>query len=261
MELFEAIGSRRSFRYLNPHKPVELEKIQKMLEAARLASFWGNVQALKAVVVHKETAPQEVVESLVGTVQAWQLKQAPVIIVWYLDDEMLDKQGDRLHEINDARATGTDYEESKKQLDEFLIPFFKNLMDYMRQTAITEFDCGQGVAQATLVAVQEGLGCCCVMGPNEAGIKAATGLGERAKVLTMQCVGYPAEDWEAGGQRPRLPLGERFFLNTMDTPFPRSEEVVQELKEKKMLQRPAPLPWRQTELEYLKHALKLPDDV
>ena len=112
MELFEAIGSRRSYRYLLPHKPVELSKIQKMLEAARLSSFWGNVQALKAVVVHKETAPKEVVESLVGTVQAWQLAQAPVIIVWYLDDAMLDVQGDRLHELNDARPTGTDYEAS-----------------------------------------------------------------------------------------------------------------------------------------------------
>jgi len=38
-------------RFLLPHKPVEREKIQRMLEAARLASFWGNVQALRAVVI------------------------------------------------------------------------------------------------------------------------------------------------------------------------------------------------------------------
>ena len=46
MELKEVIGRRRSIRFLRPYKPVERAKIQKMLEAARLASFWGNVQAL-----------------------------------------------------------------------------------------------------------------------------------------------------------------------------------------------------------------------
>ena len=58
MELREVIGRRRSIRFLLPHKPVELEKIQRMLEAARLASFWGNVQALRAVVVNREAASE-----------------------------------------------------------------------------------------------------------------------------------------------------------------------------------------------------------
>ena len=34
MELREVIGSRRSIRYLDPDRPVELDKIQRMLEAA-----------------------------------------------------------------------------------------------------------------------------------------------------------------------------------------------------------------------------------
>ena len=57
MELKEVIGRRRSIRFIRPDKPVEHEKIQKMLEAARLASFWGNVQALKAVVIERSSAP------------------------------------------------------------------------------------------------------------------------------------------------------------------------------------------------------------
>ena len=60
MEVQEAIGTRRTYRYLLPHKRVERAKIQKMLEASRLASFWGNVQALKAVVVERASASQEV---------------------------------------------------------------------------------------------------------------------------------------------------------------------------------------------------------
>ncbi len=35
MELREVIGNRRSIRYLDPDRPVDLEKIQRMLEAAR----------------------------------------------------------------------------------------------------------------------------------------------------------------------------------------------------------------------------------
>jgi nitroreductase len=64
MDVQEAIGTRRTYRYLLPYKPVEREKIQKMLEAARIASHWGNVQALKAVVVERATASEEVLESL-----------------------------------------------------------------------------------------------------------------------------------------------------------------------------------------------------
>ena len=44
MQLKEVIGKRRSIRFLLPYKPVEPEKIQRMLEAARIASHWGNVQ-------------------------------------------------------------------------------------------------------------------------------------------------------------------------------------------------------------------------
>ena len=59
MELREAIGRRRSIRFLLPHRPVEWQKIQRMLEAARLSSFWGNVNALGAVVIERKSAPQE----------------------------------------------------------------------------------------------------------------------------------------------------------------------------------------------------------
>src|SRR5574341_279302 len=108
MELRQAIGNRRSMRFLDPARPVEIEKIQRMLEAARLASFWGNVQALRAVVVMKDRAPQEIVDVLRAPVLGFQLRQAPVIIVWYMDLATLDEQGTRLHELVTARAMATD---------------------------------------------------------------------------------------------------------------------------------------------------------
>ena len=82
MELKEAIGLRRSVRYLDPTRPVERTKIQKMLEAARRASHWGNVQTLRAVVVERATAPKEVIESLEAYIGNFQMKIAPGVIVW-----------------------------------------------------------------------------------------------------------------------------------------------------------------------------------
>jgi nitroreductase len=64
MELREVIGRRRSIRFLLPYKPVEPEKIQRMLEAARIASHWGNVQSLRALAVFRDSAPPATLEAL-----------------------------------------------------------------------------------------------------------------------------------------------------------------------------------------------------
>ena len=82
MELREVLGRRRSIRFLRPYRPVEPEKIQRMLEAARLASHWGNVQSLRAVVVFRDSAPKEVVEALMAPIAGFQIRRAPVVIVW-----------------------------------------------------------------------------------------------------------------------------------------------------------------------------------
>ena len=82
MQLREVIGRRRSIRFVKTYKPVETEKIQCMLEAARIASHWGNVQTLKAVAVFRDSASEEVLDAITATVVGWQVKIAPVVIVW-----------------------------------------------------------------------------------------------------------------------------------------------------------------------------------
>lgn len=259
MEVQEAIGTRRTYRFLLPHKPVELEKIQKMLEAARLASFWGNVQALRAVVVHRETASAAVRQSLFAPIAGFQIEQAPVVIVWYLDFAALDVQGDRLRELVHARVVGVDKQKALDMLETAIIPFFQAAMPHIKQSGLTELDCGQGIAQATLVAIDQGLGTACLGTTNEELIRKNLHLPDSAKVLILMCVGYPAEAKEAGGQRPRLPFEQLYFLNEVGNPFPRSDTALQELKQSKMLQDSAPLPWRDEELRYLQRALNLPE--
>ena len=259
MELKEAIGRRRSMRFLLPHKPVEREKIQRMLEAARLASFWGNVQALRAVVIERATAPKSLLDALPpgSAIAGFQLRLAPVLIIWYVDWSLLKVQGDRLHELVDAGAAGVDKDQSHRFLDETLIPFFQAGMEGIKAGGLTEMDCGQGIAQATLVAFEEGLGTCCIGVPAQKKLRRELGLPADSKILVVQTVGYPAESPEAGGQRPRLPFEEQYFLNKCGQPFPRDEKVVEGLKQDKMIQSQAPLPWRFAELAYLARALEI----
>jgi nitroreductase len=253
MELRDVIGRRRSIRFLRPYKPVEREKLQRMLEAARLASFWGNVQGLGAVVIERATAPANVIAALpAGTaIGGFQLRLAPVVIVWTLDWSRVHAQGDRLHELVDAGALGVDPAKSHAYLDSTLIPFFQAASESIKQGGISEVDCGQGIAQATLMAFEQGLGTCLIGMPNDRKLRRALAIPDHVKILVLQTVGYPAEDAEAGGQRPRLPFEQRFALNRFANPFPRDEAVVAELEAAGMIRPTAPLPYRRDELRWL----------
>lgn len=257
MELREVIGRRRSIRFLRPYQPVEHWKLQCMLEAARLASHWGNVGGLRAVVVERDAAPPETVEALYAPVAGFQIRRAPVVIVWYLDTAAVDEQSDRLRELLDAGALGVG-PAKKDDLEGKIIPFFESIIEGMKGPGLNEIDCGQGIAQATLMAYDLGLGTCCLGTPNTEQIRQSLNLPDTSRVLLLQTVGYPAEHWEAGGQRPRQPFDRLFHLNRFGEAFPRDEAVVDELTADGMFTRPAPLPWREAELEHLQKALEIP---
>jgi nitroreductase len=256
MELREVIGRRRSIRFLLPYRPVEPEKIQRMLEAARLASHWGNVQSLRAVAVFKDSAPPEIRDALLAPIAGFQIRLAPVVIVWYVETAAVDEQSDRLRELLKAGALG--FGEGKQAaLEEQIIPIFEGIREQLKQPGLNEIDCGQGIAQATLMAFEQGLGTCCLGTPHGEQIRQNLGLPETARVILLQTVGYPAESPDAGGQRPRQPFEKLFHMNGFGKAFPRSQEVVEELQSDGMIQDPAPTPWREEELEYLKSALGL----
>jgi len=256
MQLREVIGRRRSIRFHLPYRPVELEKVQRMLEAARLASHWGNVQSLRAVVVVRDQVGADVAEALWAPVAGFQIQLAPVVIVWYLDTAAVDDQANRLRELLQAGALGFGPDKTEA-LEGTLIPFFEQIREGLKQPGLGEVDCGQGIAQATLMAFEQGLGTCCLATPKAQELRESLGLPETARILLLQTVGYPAESAEAGGQRPRQPFEKLFHLNRYGEPFPRSAEVVEELTRDRMLTASAPLPYRQAELEYLQHALGL----
>jgi len=61
MEVLEAINSRRSIRKFLP-KPVEEEKLQAVLEAARQAPSWANMQCWRFLVVKDPAAKKGISE-------------------------------------------------------------------------------------------------------------------------------------------------------------------------------------------------------
>ena len=79
MEFMEVITSRKSIRaYLD--KPVEEEKLMKILESAWLAPSWANKQGCRYIVVKDKAA----IERLATGFTSW-LKEAPVIIAVCID--------------------------------------------------------------------------------------------------------------------------------------------------------------------------------
>ncbi len=256
MQLREAIGSRRSIRFLLPHKPVELGKIQRMLEAARLASHWGNVNSLRALVIERDKAPKDLLEALPSPVGGYQIALAPIVIVWYIETAACGEIGSRLRELVDCGAVGYG-DRRREQIEQTLIPVMEKAQPALRMPGLGEMDCGQGIAQATLMAIEQGLGTCLLGTSDPDGSRRRLGLPDTCRYLVSQTVGYPAENPDAGGQRPRLPFEELFTLNSVATPFPRDPAVVEELAHDRMIQPSAPLPWREAELQFLRRALAL----
>ena len=85
MEFKQLVGSRRSIRYFQPYRPVEREKIQIILEAARLASQAVNSNWAKAIVVNRDDLSDDLRNALKTPTTTAQLDLAPTWIFWYGD--------------------------------------------------------------------------------------------------------------------------------------------------------------------------------
>lgn len=259
MELKEVIGRRRTIRFFLPHRPVEREKIQKMLEAARRASCAGNVMNARAIVIWREKADAKIIKAIAPRIGYQQMQTAPVFIFWYSESSVYigDAWPDTVLRLAEARRIGVDLEATKKEINEKLRPGFLIAGKQMAVMPLAFMDVGQAICQATLVAYDEGLGSCLMSSPRLEKVARLFNLPETAVPVCIQAVGYPAESWEAGGQTPKPPLEEMFSDMEVGKPFKSDPAVEAELKAAKLIQQPAPLPWRQDELAYLMRALSL----
>ena len=259
MQVKQIIGNRRSIRYYLPFRPVERDKVQKMLEAARRASCVGNVTVARAVVIWKESASPELIKAITPPLGYQQMQTAPCFILWYHDTMSyeVNKWIDDLKNLAAQRRIGEDVERTHEIIEKFLRPAFGASWQQMAVAPLAFMDVGQAVAQATLVAWDEGLGTCLMSSPRLEQIGKLLNLPESAVPVCLMAVGYPAESWEAGGQTSRPPFEGLFFEMRFGEPFRQDGAVTEQLKRDGMIQAPAPLPWREAELKYLGQALNL----
>ena len=240
MEFKEVVGRRRSIRFFEPDRPVEREKIQKMLEAARLSSCAVNAHWARAVVSFRDDLAPEQLKRLLTPVAALNVEMAPVHIHWFNDLSIVNKiQGSRLKELVDVGALAPTHGWSHKFVDEFVYPQILNPMTQSPMYPVpSTMDVGLAINQALLTGVDEGLGVCMVT-LNGAVLKEVFKVPDEWIPLSSILVGYPAESWDGGGQRPRPPFEELYYEGEYGKPFKRDAKVVEELKAAKMIQEPA----------------------
>lgn len=263
MEFKQAVGNRRTIRYFKSWQPVEPEKIQKILEAARLQSQHGNAQSTrKAVVIERGKTPDKVRDAMVDALYNQpQAQQAPIFIVWSIDMSGWSELRQNLQELIKVRALNSTHGWSNQFIEDVVMPtadFNVLAGDKVFAEWLSSFECGLAVGSALLAAVDEGLGTSLVTG-RRAQIREILGMPEHVTPTQIQLVGYPAESEEAGGARPRPEFESLYFEGTWGKPLHRDSAVVAELETAGMIQPQGPLPWRAAEIRAMSHLFGLPE--
>lgn len=186
MEFHRLIGERRSLRAFS-QRPVEPEKIERMLDAARWSPSCANRQPWRFVVVGHDAPSRAAVEEALDPGNAW-AKRAPVLIV------------------AGARREDGAVVESR---DYFLLDTGMALMSLLHR----------GVDQGLLVHPMAGW--------KEGALRAALGLPEEFTPAAVVAVGYAGkigdldEATRRKDEKPRTrkPLGEVAFRSRWGEPF------------------------------------------
>lgn len=269
-DFYHVCGLRRSVRWFKTWKQVEREKIQAILEVVRVATTCpGNLQPWKAVVIEQAKLSKEVRDRLLyaDNLQGAHV-QAPVWIYWFGDVNCTVPAVfiSRVKELIKAGALPSAYGWSDELIEATMVrgeeapegfPGVHELIYGMPVQVSQQVAYAETVgacAIGCLAAVNEGLGTALhmVATPSKTNIvKEELRVPDSWIPVWVQLVGYPAEDMEAGGQRPKLPFEEIYFEGTAETPFKRDPAVVHNLEHAGLLRPTAPTPDRFEELKRL----------
>jgi nitroreductase len=260
MEFKQVIGLRRSIRYFDPNRPVEDEKIQVILEAANRSSRSVNADYAKAIVVKRDDLSPDIIEQLKTPTTQISTDLAPCYIFWYGDMSYGDRAQESLKELVDVGALNPTHGWSHAYVDD--VVYAQVLRPLLSDPQLAGWMCtvetGLAICQGMLAAVDEGLGVC-LHAFNIALAKEILKVPDTWIPMWMMLVGYPAEDPRAGGQRPRRPLSQHFFVGQYGNPWQEIPEVTERLKQEGMIQEPAPLANRKEEVRELARRFGLPE--
>jgi len=255
MDFLKVLGNRRSIRFFDPERPVEREKVQKILEAMRIASCAMNAHWLRAVVVYRDDLDPETFERLKLPVAGVVMELAPVHIYCYGDPSVIAKDhGASPKQLIDIGALNPSHGWTHAFVDEFVWPqVLEPLSSSPNYPAAMSFDNGGCATQGLLMAVNLGLGACWTAFEVEAA-KEIFAIPDDWVPHYVLNVGYPLE---SPGQRPRPPFETLYFEGRVGRPFARDEAVVKDLETEGMFQAPAPLPGRKDEVRRISRKLGL----
>jgi nitroreductase len=162
MDVFEAIRTRRSIRAYED-KPVEEEKLRRVLEAARLAPSAGNRQPWRFIVVTDKKVKEEL-RSVKERMRP-QPPRAP------------------------PRRPGGPLESAPVLIVGCALPD-----ESFPRTDFWKIDVAIALQNLVLAAWEQGLGTCWIeVFHEEEEVKKVLGLPENARVVAMVALGYPAE--------------------------------------------------------------------
>ncbi len=178
MNIIDSIKNRYSLRKYS-NTPVEKEKIERCLEAARLAPSACNAQPWKFVVVDKP----ELKEQVANAARAEMLNmnkfanEAPVIIAIVMEP---------------ANVTST-------------------LGSKIKRKHYPLMDIGVAAEHICLQATEEGLGSCMIGWLNEKKVKKTLGVPSARRIPLLITLGYPSKQQESW--RPRKDFDEVVVYN------------------------------------------------
>jgi nitroreductase len=102
MDLYQVLEERRSIRKFLPD-PVSEQSLTKILDAARIAPSWKNLQCWRFIVVREPAKREQLAATLVsGNPAAKAVANAPVVIVVCGDPEASGNQDGKLYYLLDA---------------------------------------------------------------------------------------------------------------------------------------------------------------
>lgn len=159
MKIFQ---ERRSIRRYGD-RPVEEEKLQAVLEAARLAPSWANMQCWTYIVVRDQATREAISATLERNPAQKAVAAAPVLIVACADPEKSGKVKDQHY---------------------YLV------------------DIGISLEHLCLEAWNQGLGTCWIGWFDEDKIRPILGVPENIRIVAMTPLGYPATYPEERGRKP-----------------------------------------------------------
>jgi len=172
--------ARRSVRKFQD-RPVEKEKIERCLEAARIAPSADNFQPCRFLVFDDPKAKEALADAVFTGAYAYTrpLARAPVLVCLVIKESLL---------VNKVAAAALG-------------------------TKLQFVDAGIAGEHFVLAAAEQGLGTCWIGWFNARGLSKHLGLKGGYKPVCLIALGYPAED--QGPRTPRRkPLSEIAFFNS-----------------------------------------------